>query len=242
MADIQQPRQAYEQSAPHDGRRYGMHPLLKVVIGCGAAVFIVLAVLVGIAVYAGYQIQKEAGGAKAQEDATLTFQRLASEHPFVPPADGIVSEDQARVFLEVTDEVWPVIEPTVQEMNELDSRSNDEDRGFKIGSILAGIRGVGKLMQARVALAKALERHGTSLDQYLWTGSSLIEAHKALPHPDSSELPMQNLDIARQHSEVLSGFTREDVVFDKSVILMLAGITDPSQGILEIQSKETSPK
>lgn len=242
MADIQQPRQAYEQSEPHDDRRYGMHPLLKVVIGCGAAVFIVLAVLVGIAVYAGYQIQKDAGGAKAQEEATHTFERLASEYPFVPPADGIVGEDQARVFLEVTDDVWPVIEPVVQEMNELQSRSGDEDHGFRIGSILAGIRGVGKLMRARVALAEALERHGASLDQYLWTGNSLIEAHRALPHPDSTDLPMPNLDLARQHSEQLSGFTGDDVLFDKSVILMLAGITDPSQGLLEIQSKQASPE
>ena len=242
MTDIQQPRRTYEESAAHGRERYGMHPFLKVVIGCGAAVLIVLVVLVGIAVYAGYQIQKDMGGAKAHKEANRTFERLASEHPFAPPADGVVSEDQARLFFEVTDEVWQEIDPIVQEMNDLGKQVEDQESKVGIGNILAGVRGIGKLMRARLVLAAALDRHGASLDQYIWTGNSLIDAYDALAEPDSADVPEANLELARQHSEELAGFASEHESFDKSVILMVAGITDPSQGLWELQPEETSPE
>lgn len=242
MTDIRQPRQAYEESAPHAGRRYGMHPLLKVVIGCGAAVFIVLAVLVGIAVYAGYQLQKDAGGAQAQEDATQTFERLAGEYPFLPPEDGVVSDDHARQFFAVTDEVWPAIEPAVQELNELGREAEGDDPGFKFGSIVAGFRGIGKLMRGRIVLAESLERHRASLDQYLWTGDALIEAYRAPSPADSTDTANPNLALARRYSEELSGFAGEGRLFDKSVIFMVARITDPSQGLREIQSQQEAPQ
>lgn len=242
MTDIQQPRRTYEESAAHGRERYGMHPLLKVVIGCGAAVLIVLVVLVGIAVYAGYQIQKDMGGAKAHEEANRTFERLASEHPFTPPADGVVSEGQALLFFEVTDEVWREIDPIVQEMNDLGKEVEDQESKFGIGNVLAGMRDIGKLMRARLVLAASLEQHGAPLDQYIWTGNSLIDAYDALSQPDSADVPEANLELARQHSEELAAFASEHEFFDKSVILMVAGITDPSQGLWEIQPKETSPE
>lgn len=242
MADIQQPRRTYEESAAHGQQRYGMHPLLKVVIGCGAAVLIVLVVLVGIAVYAGYQIQKDMGGAKAHEEANRTFERLASEHPFTPSADGVVSDGQARLFFEVTDEVWREIDPIVREMNDLGKRVEDEESKVGIGNILAGVRGIGKLMRARLVLAEALERSGASLDQYIWTGNSLIDAYEALSQPDSANVPEANLVLARQYSEQLAGFASEHESFDKSVILMVASITDPSQGLWELQPEERSPE
>lgn len=242
MADTNPSRQTFQDPESQERKRYGLHPLLKVVIGCGAAVLIIFIVIVGIAVFAGYQLQKDAGGVKAQEEATRTFERLAIEHPFTPPEDGVVTEDQARQFLTVTDEVWTEVEPLVDEMNELEERVEQEDEGLGIGSILSGVRSMGKLMRARIVLAEELERRGISLDDYVWTGNSLIQAYGALSEPDAHGVPEPNLELARAHSEALAGFASEEGMFDKSVILMVAQVTDPLQGLSESDLEGPAPE
>lgn len=235
MADTDPSRQAFQDPHAQEGKRYGLHPLLKVVIGCGAALLIVLLVIVGIAVYAGYQMQKDAGGMQAHEEATRTFERLDVEHPFTPPDDGVVTDSQARLFLTVTDEVWTEVEPIVDEMNRLEKKVEEEENEVGIGSILSGVRSMGRLMRARIALAGSLERYRTSLDEYVWTGNSLIEAYGALSEPEAYSVPDPNLELARAHAEELADFASEEDMFDKSVILLVAQITDPSQGVWEAE-------
>lgn len=207
---------------PGDPDRYRMHPLLKVAIGCGAALLLVLLILTGIAIYAGRALQEQAGGAEAQEEATRTFERLAAEYPFTPPADGAVSEEDAARFFTVVDEVWLEIEPWVEELSGLEAPGGEEEEQTGWRAILSGVRQMGKLLRYRIALAEALDRQGMSVAAFLWTGETLVAAYRALSQAGTGAVPPENLALAERYADPLSELASEEQFFGKSLVLSLA--------------------
>lgn len=184
----------------------GMSTGVKVAIGCGILLVLVIVGFVVLGVIGGNMVKNRAedltGGLEAQQEASEKIQALEQEHPFTAPADGVVTDELAGKFLAVTDDAW---EGMREDMEEIGERSRDiEERGGEagIGDAMAGVQALGR---ARVALAEALEENDMPVSAYLWTGMELTRAYQALDvPPDQSGVPARNLEIAQQHREALA--------------------------------------
>lgn len=203
----------------------GMSTGAKVAIGCGAALVVGLVVLAVVVVAGGWFVKNKAdefvGGMEAQVEATETIQRLEREHPFSPPADGVVGEERAERFLAVTDDAWKRMGDRVEELVERAERAEDRGRAG-VGDVMAGMRGFGG---ARIALAEALTEHEMPVSEYLWTGLTLLRAYEELEMPTGAGgVPAANLALADEHREELAEIAEEDEDGrpDRSVVLAMA--------------------
>ena len=214
----------------------GMSTGVKVAIGCGIlAALIVLGVVI-MTVVGGMFVKNKAeqlsGGLEAQQEASQTIQELEREHPFTPPAGGVLTEELAEKFLAVTDDAW---ERMGEEMDEVAQRGERiEDRGGQagLGDAMAGLQALGR---SRVALAEALDENEMPVSAYLWTGLALMRAYEALDlPPEQSGLPPQNLELAARHRSELAEIADEDGDDrpDKGVVLGMAWTWAMSEGAL----------
>lgn len=217
---------------PPDGER-GLSTGARVAIGCGVVVLLgIVAVIAALAV-GGLLLRDRAeqfsSGIQRQTEATETLDRLARDHLFEPPADGVVGADGAEDFFAVTDDAWDGLEEWAEEMEGLSERD-----GGGIADLAAGLRGVSGIARSRTVLAETLEAHEMSLGEYLWTGLALLRARRALLGPDDEDAraPPENLELARSYPERLAELSDGDGEgVDRSVVLALAtwwGMSDPS--------------
>jgi hypothetical protein len=205
----------------------------KVAIGCGivallAMVGVVVAIVAG-GMFASRKLDEFSGGLEAQQEASETVQELEREHPFTPPADGIVSSDRAERFFEVTDDAWEEMREWVEDMRErgenIDSRGGEA--GF--GDAMAGLQGLGR---SRVALSEALADHDMAVSEYIWTGMALSHAYGALDQPaETSGVPADNLALAGEHRERLREMVDENEGEGRGVVLAIAWTLATSEGI-----------
>lgn len=222
--------------------RKGLSTGAKVAIGCGVVALLVIIALVVAGLAGGIFLKRKAdqlqGGVEAQTEASETIRELEAEHAFSPPRDGIVGEDRAARFFDVTDDAWEEIE---EEAGDLARRGADiERRGGDagVGDAIAGFRG---LHRARVALAEALEDHDMPVSEYLWTGFTLMRAYGELDRPASeSGVPPENLDLAAGHRAELAEIeqTRDDEG-GKGMVLGLAVTWAMSEGNLRALGLDT---
>jgi hypothetical protein len=214
MADAQDsstPQTPTPPSPPPPPRK-GMSTGVKIAIGCGAAAVVVVVLLIIAGLAGGLFLKKKAGdlagGVEAQQEASETITRLEQEHPFTPPADGVIGEDRANAFFAVTDDAWERME---DDMEDLASRGEDiEERGGEagFGDVMAGMRGLG---QSRVAIAEALEENEMPVSEYLWTGLTLMRAFEDLDRPaGESGVSKANLDLATAHRAELAELAADD--------------------------------
>jgi hypothetical protein len=190
----------------------------KVAIGCGIVAILAIVALIVATVAGGLFLKRKAdqftGGVEAQTEASENLQELEQDHPFSPPADGLIGSDRADRFFEVTDQAW-------EEMDDV-----------------AGLQGLGR---ARVALADALEENDMPASEYLWTGLSLMRAYEELDRPASeSGIPQENLDLAAEHRAELAEIDEtEDGEIGKGMVLGIAvtwGMTEGNVGALGIDT------
>ena len=232
MADPQTPPSTPPPSVPPT--KQGMSTGAKVAIGCGilaglAIVGVIVAIVAG-GMFASRKIDELGGGLEAQQQAAETVHQLESEHPFTPPQDGVVREDRAETFFEVTDDAWEGMQDWVADMEE---RSEDiENRGGEagFGDAMAGLQGLGR---SRVALTEALADHEMPVSEYLWIGTTLAHAYSRLDQPAaSSGVPAGNLEIAAENRERLADIADDSGdATGRAVVLGIAWTLAASEGV-----------
>ncbi len=204
--------------------REGMSTGAKIAIGCGVAVLVLLVAAAIFVFFAGRFISEQIGGFGAQGEATETFERLAEAYPFTPPEDGVVTEQQAWTFFNVSDEVWSAVAEQAEELNRLieEAEASEEEPGFR--DLITGMEAMGKLFRARLVLAEALERHQISSQEYTWTGHTLMQAYRALTEAETEsdvEVPDENIELARRHQVLLADFAGDHDRIGKEIIFLI---------------------
>ncbi|HET6342783.1 MAG TPA: hypothetical protein VFG78_11455 [Gemmatimonadota bacterium] len=222
--------------------RGGMSTGTKIAIGCGIVAILAIVALIVAGVAGGLFLKRKAdqftGGVEAQTEASETLQELEADHPFTPPADGLIGADRADRFFEVTDDAWQDMEEVAEDLSE---RGRDiEARGGEAGmrDAMAGLQGLGR---ARVALADALEENGMPASEYLWTGLALMRAYEELDRPaGESGIPQENLDLAAEHRAELAEIeeTEEDEI-GKGMVLGIAVTWGMTEGNVEALGIDT---
>jgi hypothetical protein len=154
----------------------------KLFFGCLALVVIGILALVVVLAVGGFAlrggIESVLGTVEDQQAATRTLQRLSEEHPFDPPADGVVSEARLGRFLTVTRDAWAEMAPWAEDLRQLDEGGR-EGIG-RLRDVAAGTRVIGGMVRSRLALTRALDDHDSSVGEYLWTGMTLERTAEAL--------------------------------------------------------------
>lgn len=241
MDDAPQPAAPVPPEAAAPPPRRGMSTGAKVAIGCGILVALALIVSIIVAVAGGMFLKKKAGdfagGMEAQEEAAEKIQALERDHPFTPPAPGVVSEDRAQTFLAVTDDAWEAMRESMEEMAD---RGRRIDEGGQAGmrDAMAGIQALGR---SRIALAEALDDHDMPVSEYLWTGLELVRAYQARDmDPAQSGVPAANVELARRHAAELADIAedRSDGRSGKGAVLAMAWTWAGTEGV-RIQGWDT---
>jgi hypothetical protein len=184
----------------------------------------------GLALFRG--VQSVAGGVEEHQQASEQLAELQREHPFEAPADGVVSPDQLRRFVDVTDQAWADMEPWADDLRDLERRSQDESSRPGLGDVMAGARAVGGMARARLALADALADHDMSLGEFAWTGLSLARASEARERPADARagIPPENIRLVEQNQDVLPRFEDEGGGPGRGMVLVVGTLWGMSEG------------
>lgn len=213
----------------------GMSTGVKVAIGCGILLVLVIIGFVVFGVVGGMLLKNKAseltGGLEAQQQASEMIQSLERERPFTAPADGVVSDDMAESFFAVTDDAWDAMRADMEDLAERGESIDEGGRQAGIGDAMAGVRALGR---SRVALAEALEGHDMPVSAYLWTGMELVRAYHAIGmEPEQSGVPAPNVQLAERHREALAEIAeqQESGRPGKGMVLGLAWTWGASEGV-----------
>lgn len=202
------PNQTTPQGAPAPEPRKGLSTGAKVAIGCGIAAVAGILVVAVILTVGGLFLKDRAedvmAGAERQARVSETLDRLRTEHPFEPPADGRIGEERAEMFFAVTDDAWDEMEEWADEMADISRRMEEVERPG-LGDVAAGIRGLGRLGESREVLAESLADHDVSLGEYVWTGLALLRAHEARTAGEAG--PEENLELAARYESELEALS-----------------------------------
>ncbi|HEY7531122.1 MAG TPA: hypothetical protein VIC56_10640 [Gemmatimonadota bacterium] len=188
----------------------GLSTGVKVAIGCGIVLLLVL-ILMGTCL--GFLTKKVSDvgesvveSAEQHEEANRTIAELEREHPFTPPADGVLDEELVDKFWAATDDAWGRIEDWAKDLHERGERIDQSGGDAGFGDAMAAMRG---LSDARLALVEALDDQDLSPAAYLWTGRALIQAGEA-EAAGGTGVPERNLEIAREHRDRIAELRRGD--------------------------------
>lgn len=156
----------------------------KIAIGCGIAVVVAgIAAVVTIGAGAWWlkgKVEETTGDLAKRTEELEAYQRKANANPFTEPADGVVQEARLLKFLEARKQVYAVYEA---------HRAEFEGMKDKKDASLSDVMKVGGFMlDARLALLKALAEVGMSEDEYqfvvrqvyqsAWTAAAQSESGK----------------------------------------------------------------
>lgn len=205
------------------GPRKGMSTGLKVLLGCLGLVVVAFIGLAAVVTVGGIALRDEieavVGSAEDQIEATETLQRLAEEHPFEPPEDGVVPEASLERYLAITEEARADIEPWAEQLRDLE-RSAGEGIG-RLREMASGAQALGGMVRSRVELAEALDAHDTSLGEFLWTGLALQRAAEALDGDRSVEgIPEANRSLVEARSAEIPRLGDDDAGIVLTVAVM----------------------
>jgi hypothetical protein len=206
-------------------------PGRKVLVGCGAAMLVLLVVtVVGLGAglfFFGQTLRELSQGLEEQTRATEAARALERAHPFEPEAANQVGESQALAFLEATDQVWETLEPWRRELNERARMVEGEVQLRDVAGVLGGVRTLGA---ARLAFVEALATQGMPVSEYRWTGERLLSAHGRL-HRSEVEEEDGTPAVARQFAPRLDELQSPEGRFTgKGLILALAWLFEPDEG------------
>ncbi len=220
--------EGYEYPPP----RKGMSTGAKVAIGCGVALLVAIVAAAIFVFFAGRFVSEQIGGFGAQKEASETFERLAAEYPFEPPADGVVSDRQARTFFDVTDEVWPSVADYADELNRVIRQAEESEDETELRDVMSGMEAMGKLLRARLVLAETLESYQLSNHEYVWTGSTLMQAYGVLTGAETEAdepVPSENLELAGRYQTQLAELAWEEEDRIGKGILLLISLIDSGE-------------
>ncbi len=224
--------------------RQGMSTGAKVAIGCGVALLIAIVAAAIFVFFAGRFVSEQIGGFGAQKEASETFDRLAAEYPFEPPADGVVSDRQASTFFNVTDEVWPTVADYADQLNRVIRQAEQSEDETELRDFMSGMEAMGKILRARLVLAQTLESYQMSNHEYVWTGSTLMQAYSELTGAETETetdepVPSENLELAGRYQTQLAELAWEDEDrIGKGILLLISMIDSGEKEWSEIFQEE----
>lgn len=142
----------------------GMSTGAKVAIGCGVVALLVLVVVVIGMMTCWSKVNDLGEGLEAQQEASERVGELEREHPFEPPADGVVGAERAERFFAVTDDAWEEMQDWVEDMRDRGEAIESRGGEAEFGDAMAGLQGLGR---SRVALAETLADHEMPVSEYV---------------------------------------------------------------------------
>lgn len=221
-------------SADPAAPKKGMSGAAKILVGC-AVLFMVVGVAGAVAIGVGARFvtgkaHEFTGAAERHAEAAETLQQLHTRYPFRPPEDDAVRPERATAFLGATDRAWELARPAWEDLRRRSERADQRGRAA-VGDIMAGISGFHELT---MAVADALEAHGMSPAEYVWTGVALRRAYEALDQVEAGHeadwIPAANLDLARRHRQQLAHLSTDDerggLVLAFAMMYGVAGMED----------------
>jgi hypothetical protein len=206
----------------------------KVAIALGIVMVLGMMAMAAVVVMGGLFLRDRASGFMAsmeeQEEATQILEELEREVPFDPPADGVVTDDQAQRFFAATDAAWQEIESWANELRDLNERIEARENP-SVSDVVTGVQSMARFAESRTVLARALEENRMSSGEYIWTALSLTRAYTSLSGSgQSTGIPAENLALAERYRAEIAEVSGDSGA-DKGVILGLAvtfGMADQS--------------
>jgi len=199
----------------------------KIAIGLGVVMLLGMMALAGVVVMGGLFLRDRASGFLAgmeeQEEATQILEELEREVPFDPPADGVVTDDQAQRFFAATEAAWQEIEPWANELQDLSERLEGRENP-SVSDVFSGVQTAGRFAESRTVLARALEQTRMSSGEFIWTGLSLTRAYTSLSGSgQATGIPPENLALAERYREEIAAVSGDSGA-DRGAILGLAAM------------------
>jgi hypothetical protein len=199
----------------------------KIAIALGIVMVLGMMAMAAVVVVGGLFLRDRASafveGMEEQEEASQILEDLEREVPFDPPADGVVTDDQAERFFATVESAWREIEPWANELRDLEARMSGPGNP-SVSEVLASVQTAGRFVESRTVLARALEQARMSSGEFIWTGVSLTRAYSGLDGSgQSSGVPPENLAVAEQYREQIAAIGNENEP-GRAVILGLAAM------------------
>lgn len=90
-----------------------MKTWVKVLLGFAVGILVLLSLAVTLLVRSGRweQVRSMAGGISQLKRGAEDLERMQREHPFTPPADGLIPESRLVAYLEVCEALQPFVKP-----------------------------------------------------------------------------------------------------------------------------------
>ncbi|MBA2565184.1 MAG: hypothetical protein H0V09_07145 [Gemmatimonadetes bacterium] len=177
----------------------GLSTGMKLAIGCGALLLLVLVIMfacVGFAAKKAKDFTESTSEAvEDQEKAGTMAQELEREYAFTAPVDGQLDGEMVNRFFAVTDDAWGEIEDWAADMEERGERVDSAGARESFGNTMAAVKGMGR---ARLAIVEALDGNDMAPSAYVWTGARLMQAYEARGGT-SGAVPERNVELAREH-------------------------------------------
>jgi hypothetical protein len=229
MTDMPPPSSSSPQEPASPAPPKKMSTGVKVAIGCGVLVVVVVVGIVIASIAGGMFLRRKAqewsGDIEGQAETGAVIDRLEAEHPFSPPTDGVVDPARAERFFAVTDLAWGQIEPEWDDLEERGREIGDRGGEASVGDVIAGVRG---LTHARTAIAEALDEHEMPVSEYVWVGFALTRAYRVFEDSDQGQqgidpnVPQANLELAARYRDELLEISGGGPTPGKSAVLGLA--------------------
>jgi hypothetical protein len=161
----------------------------KIAIGCGIAVLaagvVAVVALGGLAFWAKGKAEEFTG----EQNRIAELHRRANANRFTPPADGAISEDRLRTFLEVRKRVYAVYEKHKEELDEMGKKKQGD-----FGDVR---RGFALINELRLAEAQALADLAMSEDEYRFLVEQIYKPPADVPPGNVTLLHKYEADIKR---------------------------------------------
>ena len=155
----------------------------KIAIGCGVAVLVAgVAAIVAVGGLA-FWVKGKAEELTGEQNRIAELQRRANANPFTPPADGSISEERLKTFLEARRRIYGVYEAHKAELDAL-----GEKKQADFGDVRKGFALINEL---RMAQAQALADLHMSEDEYRFYARQVYQS--------PSDAPAGNLALVRKH-------------------------------------------
>lgn len=138
-----------------------MKTWVKVLLGLAAGIAVLLALALTLLVRSGRweQVRSMAGGISQLKRGADDLERMQREHPFTPPADGLIPEPRLLAYLEVCETLQPFVKPYEAWM---------ESHLGKQGDFKDAAEAIGFMGKVTTQAAEACRARGMSPQELAW--------------------------------------------------------------------------
>ena len=141
----------------------------KVLLGLAAGIGMLLVLAVTLLVRSGRweQVRSMAGGISQLKRSAADLERMQREHPFIPPADGLIPESRLMAYLEICEALQPFVKPYEAWM---------ESHLGKQGDFKDAVEAIGFMGKVTAQAAQVCRSKGMSPQELAWMHRSVRKA------------------------------------------------------------------